>query len=118
MNKIREIDPTVSPATEPGLQRWEGHMSDDVGATFGIEPMAYLSANRDEIVISGTRGTHRLPRAAITKIGRGKLYPWFFVGIRIRHTLTTVPSELQFKPMGVERVEVLRALRELGYPTM
>lgn len=93
-------------------------MSDDVGATYGVKPMAYLSASPDEIVISGTRGTHRLPRAAITKIGRGKLYPWFFAGIRIRHTLTAVPSELQFKPMDVERVEVLGALRSLGYPTM
>ena len=91
-------------------------MSDDVGATFGVEPMAYLSATRDELVISGSRGTHRLPRAGITKIGRGKMYPWFFAGIRVRHTVTTVPAELQFKPLGVHWREVLRALRELGYP--
>ena len=116
MNNTKESGPIVSPTVEPGTYRWDGHMSDDVGATFGVQPMAYLSATRDEIVISGSRGTHRVPRTAITKISRGKMYPWFFAGIRVRHTLSAVPAELQFKPMGVHWRDVLRALRELGFP--
>jgi hypothetical protein len=91
-------------------------MADDVGATFGVEPMASLAATRDEIVLSGTRGTYRVPRTAVTKIGRGKMYPWFFAGIRIHHTMGTISRELQFKPLGGDWREVLRGLRDLGYP--
>ncbi len=46
-------------------------MSDGVGATYGPKPLAFLSANSDELLLSGNRGTFRLPRASFLKLGRG-----------------------------------------------
>jgi hypothetical protein len=96
--------------------RWEGHMSNGIGATYGTTPMASLSANSSELMLSSPLGTCRLPRASITKVGRGKLYPWFFAGIRIHHRESKLPDELQFKPLGVTRREILDQLRILGFP--
>lgn len=92
-------------------------MSDDVAATFGPEPMAFLSATPDEIVLSGSRGTYCLPRSAVVKIGRGKMYPWFFSGVRLQHTVENFPATLQFKPIDGHWRDVAQALRELGYPS-
>jgi hypothetical protein len=92
-------------------------MSDDVAATYGPEPLASLVATSSDLVLSGSRGTYRIPRTAVTKIARGRLYPWFFAGLRIAHTAPGLPGDLQFKPMGIHREEVKRALRGLGYPT-
>ena len=91
-------------------------MSDGVGSTYGVEPMAFLSADRDQLLLSGNRGTFRLPRASVRKLGRGGLYPWFFGGIRIRHTVASFPDELVFKPMGAQERDILDRLRALGYP--
>jgi hypothetical protein len=103
-------------ANAPAAVRWNGHMADDVGASYGPDPMAFLSATPDEIILCGTRGQFRLPRAAIRKIGRGKMYPWCFSAVRLHHTLSSVPSELQFKPLGASWRDVLTRLEALGYP--
>ena len=117
MTKVNQFESSGAPARgEDDSLRWDGHMADDVGATFGVEPLASLTATRDEIVVSGTRGTYHIPRRAVTKIGRGKMYPWFFAGIRIHHTMEAVPRELQFKPLDSHWREVRRRLGELGYP--
>jgi hypothetical protein len=92
-------------------------MADDVGGTYGPEPLAFLSATSEELVLAGTRGNFRVPRTSITKIGRGKMYPWFFSGVRIHHTVGTLPRDLQFKPLGEHWRQVMQALRELGYPS-
>jgi hypothetical protein len=92
-------------------------MADDVAATYGPEPLASLVATTNELVLAGSRGTYRIPRAVVTKIGRGQLYPWFFAGLRVHHSAPGLPTELQFKPMGIHRDEVKRALHGLGYPT-
>lgn len=97
--------------------KWHGHMADDVGATYGPEPMASLAATADALVLSGTRGTFHIPRAAVTKLGRGKMYPWLFSAVRIRHTVAGFPAGLQFKPLGVRPRDLLAQLRQLGYPT-
>jgi hypothetical protein len=97
--------------------RWEGHMSDGVGHTYGLEPLAHLSADSEHLILSGNRGNFSLPRSAITKLSRGGFYPWFFGGIRIRHTVANLPDELVFKPMNVRERDILNRLRELGYPS-
>lgn len=91
-------------------------MADDVAATFGPEPMAYLCATADELVLSGSRGTYQIPRGAVTRIGRGKLYPWFFSAVRIHHSMSKFPRDLQFKPLGLNWREVVKALGEIGFP--
>ena len=91
-------------------------MSDGVGSTFGPEPLAHLSADSEHLLLSGNRGNFRLSRSAVTKLGRGGFYPWFFGGIRIRHSIASFPEELVFKPMGVRERDILARLRELGYP--
>ena len=101
----------------PTTDHWKGHMSDGIGSTYGPEPLAHLSADPDHLILSGNRGNFRLPRSAIRKLGRGGLYPWFFGGIRIRHTAAHFPEELVFKPMVVGEREILNRLRELGYPS-
>lgn len=96
--------------------RWEGHMSDGIGATYGPEPMAFLSATATELVLSGPRGTFHLARAHVVKLGRGRMYPWFFAGIRIHHKAPKYPDELQFKPLGALTRDIFAQLRSLGYP--
>ena len=91
-------------------------MADDVASTYGPEPMATLVATATELLLSGTRGTFRLPRAAVSRLSRGKLYPWFFSAVRIHHTLTGLPRDLQFKPINDKPRDVLDTLRALGYP--
>lgn len=91
-------------------------MADDVGATYGQEPLAFLTATTDELLLSGNRGTFRLPRAAIVKIARGRMYPWLFSAVRFQHTVPGFPVDLQFKPLDAKPREVLDVLRSLGYP--
>ena len=91
-------------------------MSNGLGATYGIPPMAWLQASPTQIVLSGPLGTFTLPLTAIVRIGRGRMYPWFFAGIRIHHRDPKCPEELQFKPLGVPTREIIVRLRALGYP--
>lgn len=104
----------ASVPTEP--HKWEGHLADDVAATDGPEPMALLIANADTLLLTSTRGTFKLPRAAVTKLGRGKFYPWFFGALRVHHTVREFPRDLQFKPLRAKPADVLQQLRALGYP--
>ncbi|PTX96637.1 hypothetical protein [Opitutus sp. ER46] len=97
--------------------RWVGHMADDVGATYGTTPLAVLTATPDELVLSGTRGTFRLPRAHVRKVGRGGFYPWLFAAVRLHHDLPGLPEILQFKSRAARPAEVRAALARLGYPT-
>ena len=96
--------------------KWEGHMADDVAATDGPEPMALLIATRDSLLLSSTRGTFNIPRTTVTKLGKGKFYPWFFSAVRIHHSVREFPTTLQFKPLRGKPTDVLNALRTLGYP--
>ena len=104
------------PSVTPHEIKWEGHMADDVGATFGHSPMASLTATSDRLVLSGTRGNFTLPRTLVTKVGRGKMYPWLFSALRIHHRVAGYPADLQFKPLGTTPREVLAQLHQLGYP--
>jgi hypothetical protein len=103
-------------STDDAEIRWPGQMADDVGNTYGPEPMATLTANANELVLSGSRGTFRLPRASVAALGRGKMYPWFFSALRIRHTIAGYPSDLQFRPQPGHWRDVLARLKSLGYP--
>jgi hypothetical protein len=97
--------------------RWEGHMANDVGNTVGVEPCAVLSVNTDEIWLKGTLGDFHIPRSAVTKIGRGGMYPWVFMCVRIRHNIPNVPWLLQFKPLTARSRDVIAQIKSLGYPT-
>lgn len=115
-------DPQSNAAPSPEIQadavcRWDGHMSDGIGHTYGLTPMASLSANADELLLSGSRGTFRISRSLVTKLGRGKFYPWFFGAVRIHHDIPGYPDELQFKPTGASLSEVRSRLQALGYPS-
>jgi hypothetical protein len=110
----RTLEPL--PTLAANETRWLGHMSDDVGSTYGSEPLAFLTTSPDVLVLSGTRGTFRMPRAAVVKLGRGKMYPWFFSALRIHHKVPGYPSDLQFKPLGLHWREVQAKLKSLGYP--
>lgn len=91
-------------------------MADDVGSTYGPEPLASLTATADLLVLHGTRGTFRLPRTEVTKLGRGRMYPWFFKGLRIRHRVKQYPRDLQFQPLHGNWRDVQAQLKALGYP--
>lgn len=108
---------SVSPTAnhDSAICRWEGQISNGIGTTNSI-PMASLSADANELVLSGTLGTFRLSRESIVRLGRGRMYPWLFGGIRIHHNSPEQPEELQFKPFAVSSREVLSQLRKLGYP--
>jgi len=111
---IASSTPATAPAS-PALQ-WHGHMADDVGATYGHEPLALLNATATELLLSGNRGTFRLPRSAVVRVSRGGMYPWFFRSVRLHHSLPGISTELQFKPLGATPRAVLDGLKSLGYP--
>jgi len=92
-------------------------MCDGVGTTAGPEPGAVLCANADEIWLKGRRGDFHLPRNAVVRIGRGRMYPWFIRGIRIRHNVAGYPAELQFGPFVGTTRDILAQLKSLGFPT-
>jgi hypothetical protein len=117
---MKALDPNLlkqfTVVAEDGNLSWAGHMADDVSATDGPQPMAKLSATAEALELRSTRGNFHVPRSAITKLGRGKFYPWFFAAIRIHHSASGVPRNLQFKPLDLKPREVLEKLRGLGYP--
>ena len=115
MNTSPPVPVGSSTSLDGSICRWEGHISNGVGSTTGTD-LAFLSADANELVLSGTIGTFNLPRASVVKIGRGKMYPWLFAGISFRHQDPKCPEELQFKPVGVPAREILARLRTLGYP--
>jgi hypothetical protein len=96
--------------------RWEGHMSDGIGVTQGPTPLAFLSATADELLLCGNRGSFRLARSSIRRIGRGGFYPWFFGSVRIHHNVRSSPAQLEFLPRGASTRDVLARLKSLGYP--
>ncbi len=109
--------PSAAPTfSDSGVVRLEGHMADDVAATSGPKPGAVLQATADELWIKGHRGDLRLPRQSIARIDRGGLYPWFFKGIRVRHSLPGAPAKVQFLPFECDTGVLLRRLHALGYP--
>jgi hypothetical protein len=111
-----KLDGLTSTAALAQELKWEGHMADDVGATYGHEPLATLTATAEMLILAGTRGNFRLPRSSITKLGPGKMYPWLFSAVRIHHTVPGYPRDLQFKPLRLTPREVLAQLRQLGFP--
>jgi hypothetical protein len=110
------ISPVESPAKlDAPTCRWEGQITNGLGTTYGF-PAATLCADSTELVLTGTIGTFRLPRASVQKVGRAKLYPWFFAGIRFHHNNPGCPEELQFTPLGLSSRAVIAQLQILGYP--
>ena len=117
MNATQPNTHRMEPKAEgPSHLSWPGHLADDISATDGPEPLAHLTATAELLTLSSTRGNFRVPRTAVTKLGRGNFYPWFFAAVRIHHTVSGYPRSLQFKPLGVKPSEVTAKLRELGYP--
>ena len=107
--------PTPTHSSDDEI-KWPGQMADDVGSTYGPEPFASLTATASQLVLSGTRGTFCIPRSAVTRLGRGGMYPWFFSALRIRHSIAGLPTNLQFKPQPGHWRDVLTRLKALGYP--
>ncbi len=90
---------------------WNG-----LGATRG-NPGAVLSANAGEIWLKGILGDFHISRNAVVKIGRAGMYPWLFRGVRIRHSIASYPSELQFGPSSARSRDIIAQLGSLGFPT-
>jgi hypothetical protein len=116
MNDAMTMSAGPGQSAEVDGFRWEGHMSDGVGATYGVAPMASLQGNAEHLVLAGSRGTFNLPRTSIRKLGRGGFYPWFFRGVRIHHNVPQFPAELVFRPLGAREADLFARLRKLGYP--
>lgn len=117
MNATQPKSYHVEPSANGSPQlSWAGHMADDIAATYGPDPLANLTATAEFLSLSSTRGNFRVPRAAVTRLGRGNFYPWFFSAVRIHHRVSGYPRILQFKPLGAKPSEVMARLRELGYP--
>jgi len=110
------VEPAVSAPQSPAALSWSGHMADDVASTYGPDPMATLTATAEALSLTSPRGNFHLPRTAVTKLGRGTFYPWFFSAVRLHHAIRGYPDNLQFKPLGARPAEVREALRGLGYP--
>lgn len=110
--------PNASQTNESAhaLRSWPGHMADDVGATYGPIPLATLTATATGLHLTGNLGDFRIPLPLVRKVGRARMYPWFFSGIRIQHACPGMPVSLQFKPMDARASDLLQELRTLGFP--
>jgi hypothetical protein len=95
---------------------WPGHVADDGGSTTGVRPTGSLTATPAGLVLKSTRGEFRVSREHVTRIGWGRLYPWFFCAVQIHHQEPNCSRELQFRPMGAGVKAILRRLEQLGYP--
>lgn len=117
MNSPQNPDHGLSTApTSIYPLRWEGTLNDGNGTSGGPAGGAVLCANAGEIWLSGRLGDFHLPRNAVVRIGRAGMYPWFFRGIRIRHTVASYPPILQFGAWTVPSRQVISQLRSLGFP--
>ena len=105
-----------SPHEQEPVDRWEGHMSNGLGTTYGLTPMAVLSASPEKLLLVGKLGTFEFPRSSLIKIGRGGFYPWCFSAVRLHHKVAGIPEELQFKPLGVSAGVIRARLKSMGYP--
>lgn len=111
---IDTLEPTEP--TEPPPE-WEGTIFDGSGSTYGSRPPAFLRATSDELYLCGNRGTFRIPRSHVWKIGLGDFHPWRFCSIQIHHRVSSCPNQIQFKPSVTTPRSLLEQLRALGYPT-
>lgn len=91
-------------------------MSDGSTATHGHAALATLTASANELIVSGQLGTFRIPRAAVTRIGRGKWYPWLFAGIVIYHKVPGCASALPSSAIGTLARGLRQKLADFGYP--
>lgn len=97
-------------------QRWEGHMYDGLATTYGPRSGAVLWANADALWVNGNRGSFFIPCRNIVELRRGRLYPWFFQGVRIVHTRADLPETIVFLPTRQKTRSLLDQLRQLSYP--
>lgn len=96
--------------------RWDGHMSDGVAATSGYKPGAVLCANAEALWLKGARGDFFFRREEMERIQRGRMYPWFFTGVRLQHRVGTYPEDIGFKPLAGNTRALLAQLQALGWP--
>lgn len=92
-------------------------MNIDSVATSGPRSRATLSVAPDGLELNGTLGRFQFSPQAVTRVQRAGLFPWFWGGLRIRHTVAKYPHLVQFCPMGARSRDILVRLRELGFPT-
>lgn len=98
--------------------RWDGHMYDGLATTYGPRTGAVLWANADALWVNGNRGNFFIPRRNIVALRRGRLYPWFFQGVRIIHDRDDLPEAIVFLPTSQKTRALLDQLRQLGHPAL
>jgi hypothetical protein len=115
MNDTQHLEARPAALAETLPASWRGHMADQVGATFGPDAVAQLSASSDELQLTGALGSFTLPKSTVKRISGGRMYPWFFRAVRIRATWKGTELDIQFKPMDASHRAVIQRLHQLGY---
>lgn len=117
MTHIAQPDHAQAFDTSESL-KWEGHMYDGLATTYGPRTGAVLWANADALWVNGNRGNFFIPRRDIVELRRGRLYPWFFQGVRIIHNRADLPETIIFLSRTENTRKVLDQLRALGFPSL
>lgn len=77
---------------------------------------ARLVANSHHLEFAVQQMVFTIPLGKVRKISRGGMYPWFFRGLRVHHSIPGYPEDLQFKAEGASFTEMKLKLAALGYP--
>ncbi len=115
MNETQQLAPSSAAVAETRADSWHGHMADQVGATFGPDAVAQLTASPEDVQVTGALGSFTLEKSAIKSISGGRMYPWFFRAVRIRATWKGADLDIQFKPLDASHRSVIQRLHQLGY---
>ena len=95
-------------------KEWRGSVC--AGPLTSRWPFGKMIIRRDRIELKSLLGNYVLPRDEVKSIERGGFLPWFWMGVRVRHTHDGYPNHLMFSPILFwRRRRILECLTSLGY---
>ena len=96
-------------------KRWQGQMCRGLLSTKGPGFSAKLVAGPDRLELTGLLGHFVFTPQNVERVERAGFFPWFWMGIRIRHHISDYPERIMFCPMFKFSRGILAHLKLLGY---
>ena len=94
---------------------WKGAALAGGVTTHGVGSAGTLTANQHRLSIESKVGSFSFSPKDIVRIERSGFLPWFWSGIRLRHSVTGYPEEIGFCPRGASSRKVMKILQSYGY---
>jgi len=96
-------------------KRWRGHMCRGLLSTQGPWFGAKLAAGPDQLELTGLLGHFVFTPQNVERVERAGFFPWFWMGIRIRHHISNYPDRIMFWPVFSFSQGILEHFKLLGY---